>query len=217
MKAVMNYFYDEDENLKDMEYGSAFVEQSKQNQVTWLRGFARWMIRLLGCVMFLLVFQLLFINAEIPSESMEQTIMTGDRIFGWKYAYSGDKKPERYDVIIFEDITGNGKYLIKRVIGLPGETLIFKDGYVYLEGQAEPLDDSFCMQQGVTTQGNLPGDTVSIPEGCYFVLGDNRLDSLDSRYWVNGRGASVPYVPEDYILAKAVFRYFPVLKMGTIK
>lgn len=212
-------FYRDDEDVQvseDLEYGPDFVKQERQRQVTWLEGFAKWMVRILLCVTFLLVFQILFINAEIPSESMENTIMTGDRIFGWKFAYSETKKPERYDIIIFKDITGNGKYLIKRVIGLPGETLLFKDGYVYVEGSSESLDDSFCMEQGVTTQGNLPGDTVVIPDDCYFVMGDNRLNSLDSRYWVNGRGVSVPYVPEDYIVAKAVFRYFPFSKIGTV-
>lgn len=212
----MDYYRDVDEEREITEFGADFVRQEKKKQVSWLEGMAKWMVKILLCVTFLLMFQALFLNAEIPSESMESTIMTGDRIFGWKLAYSENKKPERYDIVIFKDITGNGKYLIKRVIGLPGETLVFRNGYVYVDGSSEPLDDSFCQEQGVTTQGNLPGDTVAIPDDCYFVMGDNRLNSLDSRYWVNGRGASVPYVPEDYILAKAVFRYFPLKKIGTI-
>lgn len=148
-------------------------------------------------VFVLVVNNFLIINAKIPSESMENTIMTGDRIFGNRLAYLlGD--PERYDIVIFRYPDDESQLFIKRVIGLPGETVEIIDGKVYIDGSETPLDDSFTPE---TPTGNYGPYTV--PEGCYFMLGDNRNNSRDSRFWQN------PYVEEDKILGKAVLRYFP--------
>ena len=151
-------------------------------------------------VFVLVVNNFLIINAKIPSESMENTIMTGDRIFGNRLAYLlGD--PERYDIVIFRYPDDESQLFIKRVIGLPGETVEIIDGKVYIGGTETPLDDSFTPE---TPTGNYGPFTV--PEGCYFMLGDNRNNSRDSRFWQN------PYVEEDKILGKAVLRYFPGIK-----
>lgn len=153
-------------------------------------------------------------NAKIPSESMEPTIQVGDRLFGWKTAYRGDRQPERYDVVIFKNLySGMDDYLIKRVIGMPGDVLEFKNNQVYANG--ELLDDSFT--KGITTQGALPVDTLVVPEGCYFVMGDNREHSLDARFWKTRSGKNVPFITEHEIVAKAVFRYFPFTEMGNFK
>ena len=138
----------------------------------------------------LVVNNFLLINAKIPSESMEQTIMTGDRVFGNRLAYVFGE-PERYDIIIF-----------KRIIGMPGETVEMKDGKVYINGSEEPLKDSFTPETPVGDYG-----PYTVPEDSYFVLGDNRNYSRDSRFWNN------PYVAEDKILGKAVLRYFPGIKL----
>ena len=151
-------------------------------------------------VFVLVVNNFLIINAKIPSESMENTIMTGDRIFGNRLAYLlGD--PERYDIVIFRYPDDESQLFIKRVIGLPGETVEIIDGKVYIDGSETPLDDSFTPE---TPTGNYGPYTV--PEGCYFMLGDNRNNSRDSRFWQN------PYVEEDKILGKAVLRYYPGIK-----
>ena len=151
-------------------------------------------------VFVLVVNNFLIINAKIPSESMENTIMTGDRIFGNRLAYLlGD--PERYDIVIFRYPDYESQLFIKRDIGLPGETVEIIDGKVYIDGSETPLDDSFTPE---TPTGNYGPYTV--PEGCYFMLGDNRNNSRDSRFWQN------PYVEEDKILGKAVLRYFPGIK-----
>ena len=93
-------------------------------------------------VVVLVVNNFLLINAKIPSESMEQTIMTGDRVFGNRLAYVfGD--PERYDIIIFKYPDNEKELFIKRIIGMPGETVEIKDGKVYINGSKEPLKDSF--------------------------------------------------------------------------
>ena len=143
----------------------------------------------------------LIINAKIPSESMENTIMTGDRIFGNRLAYVlGD--PERYDIVIFRYPDDESQLFIKRVIGLPGETVEIIDGKVYIDGSDTPLDDSFTPEIPTGSYG-----PYTVPEGCYFMLGDNRNNSKDSRFWQN------PYVEKDKILGKAVLKYFPGFKI----
>lgn len=145
------------------------------------------------------------INARIPSPSMENTIMTGDQIFGNRLAYLFHD-PERYDIVIFEWPDDPSQLFIKRVIGLPGETVEIRDGKVYIDGSSEPLRDDFIPEQ---MEGNFGPYTV--PEDCYFMLGDNRNHSKDSRYWIH------TFVDEDAILGKAVIRYFPLNKIGFLK
>lgn len=149
----------------------------------------------------LVVNNFLLINAKIPSESMEQTIMTGDRVFGNRLAYVFGE-PERYDIIIFKYPDNEKELFIKRIIGMPGETVEIKDGKVYINGSEEPLKDSFTPETSVGDYG-----PYTVPEDSYFVLGDNRNYSRDSRFWNN------PYVAEDKILGKAVLRYFPGIKL----
>lgn len=152
----------------------------------------------------------IFINAKIPSESMENTIMTGDRVFGSRLSYGFNfggiskkwKDPERFDIIIFHYPDNEERLFIKRLIGLPGETVEIKDGKVYINGSDTPLDDSFVAE---TPTGDF--GPYEVPENCYFMLGDNRQHSRDSRYWEN------TYVRFDQIVGKALIRYFPSIKL----
>ena len=141
-------------------------------------------------IIFLVVFalnKLVYINAVIPSESMQTTIMKGDRVI---FKYPDDPS----------------KIFIKRVIGLPGETVEVKDGKVYIDGAEKPLDDSFCNEVPIGDFG-----PYEVPQNCYFMMGDNRNNSLDSRYWKNH------FVEKDAILAKAVFRYWPFSEIGKVE
>ena len=164
------------------------------------------LLECLKMIIFVVIFvvvvnNFLIINAKIPSESMENTIMTGDRIFGNRLAYVlGD--PERYDIVIFRYPDDESQLFIKRVIGLPGETVEIIDGKVYIDGSDTPLDDSFTPEIPTGSYG-----PYTVPEGCYFMLGDNRNNSKDSRFWQN------PYVEKDRILGKAVLKYFPGFKI----
>ncbi len=137
------------------------------------------------------------INARIPSGSMENTLMTGDRVIGNRLAYK-NKSPERFDIIIFKYPDDESQYFVKRIIGMPGETVEVKSGKVYINGSSTPLPDSFTKE---TPLGDFGPYTV--PEGHYFMMGDNRNDSLDSRYWTN------TFLSEDKITAKVVYIYFP--------
>ena len=152
-------------------------------------------------VVVFIVNNVLLINAKIPSESMEDTIMTGDRIFGNRLAYI-NKDPQRFDIVIFKYPDDETQLFIKRVIGLPGETVEIRDGKVYIDGAETPLDDSFTPEP---PQGNWGPEVV--PEGSYFMLDDNRNRSKDSRFWTN------TFVKKEKILGKAVLRYFPSPKL----
>lgn len=156
------------------------------------------------------------INAKIPSESMEKTVMTGDRLFGFRLAYGMNlelfgkelvskkwKEPERFDIVIFHYPDDESQLFIKRLIGLPGETVEIKGGKVYIDGAETPLDDSF------TPEMPRPEDwgPYTVPEDSYFMLGDNRNHSHDSRRWDN---TSVRF---DQIVGKAIVRYYPSIKL----
>lgn len=140
----------------------------------------------------------IIVNAKIPSASMEPTIMTGDRLIGNRLAYINED-PKRGDVVIFLYPDDEKEYFIKRVIGLPGETVEIRDGKVYINGSEEPLDESAYI--AATPLGNF--GPFNVPEGAYFMMGDNRNNSMDSRYW------NQPYVYKDKILGRAWARYFP--------
>ncbi len=147
----------------------------------------------------------LIVNAQIPSESMENTIMTGDRVIGNRLAYKTGI-PQRYDIIIFKYPDDESVLYIKRIIGLPGDTVTILGGKVYINGSTEPLDDSFTPE---TPLGDFGPYTV--PGNSYFVMGDNRNYSFDSRYWEN------TFVREDQILGKAAFCYYPFNRIGKVE
>ncbi len=163
-----------------------------------------WVIVIEIAIILAVVLNMFFVvNAVIPSASMETTIMTGDRIFGNRLAYI-NSSPKRGDVVIFRFPDDEKQLFIKRVIGLPGETLLVQDGRVYINGSSEPLSEPYV--NGVPLGDYGP---VTIPEEGYFMMGDNRNNSADSRFWKN------PFVYKDKILGKAFFRYYR--KPGVIK
>ena len=93
---------------------------------------------------------------------------------------------------------------MKRVIGLPGETVNIVDGKVYIDGSDTPLDEPYLAEPMEGSYG-----PYTVPEGCYFMLGDNRNNSQDARFWQN------KYVAKDKIIAKVLFSYYP--KLGKIR
>lgn len=151
----------------------------------------------LAIVMSVIINTFLVINARVPSASMENNVMTGDRLFGNRLAYIKDD-PERGDIIIFKYPDDESQLFIKRVIGLPGETVTVIDGKVYIDDADEPLNEPYLAQEMIGTFG-----PYEVPENAYFVMGDNRNYSLDARFWDN------TYVYRDKILGKAMFRYYP--------
>ena len=129
---------------------------------------------------------------------MENTIMTGDRVIGSRLSYKfGD--PERGDIVIFRFPDNEEIYYVKRVIGLPGDTIDIADGHVYLNGSAEPMEEPYIREP------MIPEEPMhfEVPEDSYFMMGDNRNYSSDARRWKN------TYVKRDKLVAKVLFRYFP--------
>ena len=134
------------------------------------------------------------INAYIPSGSMENTIMTGDRVIGLRFI----RHYNRGDIVIFPDPDGGGYYLIKRIIGLPGDTVTIQGGTVSINGT--PLEEPYLKE----TMRKDESFSITVPDSGYFMMGDNRNDSFDARYWEN------KIVYEENITGKAVLRYWPV-------
>ena len=156
----------------------------------------------------LVINNFVIVNALIPSESMETTIMTGDRLFGNRLAYTFGE-PGRGDIIIFKYPVDEKQLFIKRVIGLPGDTVKITDGKVYINGSETPIDEPYLMESPELSIPLNEDVVYKVPQGSYFVMGDNRNHSSDSRVW--------GYVSENLILGEAMFRYFPFSEMGTIK
>ena len=139
-------------------------------------------------------------------DSMRPELKNGDVVLVNRLVYNA-MTPKRGDIIAFKpNGRENAHYYIKRIVGLPGETVTIRDGKVYINDSTDPLRDDFCPETPVGDFG-----PYEVPEGCYFMLGDNRNVSKDSRYWLN------PYVEKDKIIGKAFLRYWPLNKISLIE
>lgn len=147
------------------------------------------------------------INADVPTGSMENTIMPGDRLIGNRLAYLREG-PERGDVVIFHYPDHEEDLYVKRVIGLPGETVDIQDGRIYINGATEPLAEDYLKEEWTVAAGTYH---FEVPEDSYLMLGDNRNDSWDARYWTN------TYVHREKILGKAIVVYWPLENIGKLK
>ena len=149
-----------------------------------------------------------FVKPTIVREhSMEPTLQENDYIFLSKQAYRfGEQEPG--DIIVFhtdlKQANGEEKLLIKRIVGLPGDTIAIKDGKVIRNGES--------MEEPYTLEGYTATDMeeIVVPEDSLFVMGDNRQNSIDSR------DGSVGFISTERILGKAVFRLYPFDKIGVL-
>lgn len=194
--------YDDDDDYDDYDDDEP-VDSSKDYQSS--KGFFSFLfsevLSLVKIVVIAVVFALVFtnfiiINAEVPSGSMRDTIWEGDRLFGFRLAYKFSE-PKRGDIIIFKFPDDETQNYVKRVIGLPNDIVQIKNGCVYINGEEldEPYIKDYILDDGETY-------TYIVPEDSYFMLGDNRNNSKDSRYWVN------TFVKKEKIVAKVVVRYY---------
>jgi signal peptidase I len=188
-------------------------DPAKRSTPTWLRGAIEWVVVIVGAVAVALVIQITSVQAfYIPSESMSPTLEVGDRLLVNKWSYRLHDV-NRGDIVVFERPDGETsdiKDLVKRVIALPNETVTISDGHVLIDGHV--LDEPY-LPDGVRTEavGSYPcppANPCHIPEGHVWVMGDNRTESKDSRFFDS--------IPESKIVGRAFFRVWPIGRIGTL-
>lgn len=150
-----------------------------------------------------------FVQAfKIPSGSMRPTLQERDRLLVNKLIYRFNE-PQRGDIVVFRFPLEPKKDFIKRLIAKEGETVEIKEGNIYVNG--ELVKDPVIKNITYVNAGSLENEnsSITVPEGHYFVLGDNSANSRDSRYW--------GFVPEKNMLGKAFVIYWPPKRVGSIK
>ncbi len=146
-------------------------------------------------IAYIVIFHII-VNSTVPTGSMADTIMPGDRIVGLRIAYLFSE-PDYGDIIIFRLPDNEEETYIKRIIGVPGDRIEIKSGVLYI--------NNVITTEDYIREPMLPNNygPYIVPEDCYFCMGDNRNLSDDARFWNN------KYVPRDNIIGKALFRYYP--------
>jgi len=158
---------------------------------------------------------------KIPTSSMVPTFKPGDRIFvnkfiyGTKIPFTGKRifkfrEPEPGDIIVFRSPVEAKKHLVKRLIGTPGDTVEIKNQHILINGKEhdEPLVLKKILYYNRGEFGKA-GKSVTVPEGSYFVLGDNSLNSVDSRYW--------GFVPSKNLTGKVFLIHWPIGRIRIVK
>lgn len=150
-------------------------------------------------------FILIFVGerTNVNGESMQSTLFDGDQVIMDKFTYRL-RNPKRYEIVVFPG--PNGKDYVKRVIGLPGESVRIQDGKVYVNDR-ELRED--YLDAPYTINGELT-ETITLRQDEYFVMGDNRFNSEDSRFYAVGP------VNRDKMIGRVVFRLFPWNRIGTV-
>ncbi|MGD8744065.1 MAG: signal peptidase I [Candidatus Woesebacteria bacterium] len=154
---------------------------------------------------FLFIYLLLLQPHKIRGASMEPNFPNGEYLLTDKVSYRF-REPERGDVVVFESPNNNREEFIKRIIALPGETISIKEGDVYVNGSL--LKEKYLTDSLRTSAGSFinEGDAITVPDDHYFVLGDNRPFSSDSRAW--------GFITSDDITGRAWLIYWPPQNMG---
>lgn len=170
---------------------------------------------ILGMVIYIIVIIILIYliitfvgqRTEVIGDSMNNTLENGENLWIDKLTYRF-KDPERFDIIVFP-YQDSKTYYIKRIIGLPGETVYISDeGYIYVNNQL--LEEDYGKEQIKFGNNGLASTPITLGPDEYFVLGDNRNNSQDSRREAVGN------IQKDEIIGKAVFRMWPFNKIGFV-
>jgi len=172
---------------------------------------------------------------EIPSSSMENTLLIGDHVFvnreqfaprtRWMGPFMPYRQIRDGDIVVFLSPVEPGLYVVKRILGTPGDRIHLRDGVVYRNGQK--LDEPYVIHEGggeinpyrdnfpavapsdfnnvnpewqMTMKQDIQGDDIVVPEGHYFAMGDNRDVSYDSRYW--------GFIPQQNVIGRPMFIYW---------
>jgi signal peptidase I len=166
--------------------------------IAWLRDLA------LSVVFAVLLIVFLYQPVKVEGTSMMPSLTNQERIFINKFVYKiGSGAIDRGDTVVFLFPEDRSKSYIKRVIGVPGDRIRIDEGVVHVNGK--PLEEPYVPEN---YRDHLSKEERVVPEDSYFVLGDHRNSSNDSRAW--------GYVPRSLIYGKAVFVYWPLDKMGRV-
>ena len=163
------------------------------------REIASWIKVVLGAMLTAFIIStFVIVHATVPTGSMMDTIPEKSRIIAFRLSYAFSD-PERFDIVVFKYPDNEDLLYVKRIIGLPGETIDIIDGKVYINGRSVPLDDPFIREAPVISENYH----YEVPKGHYFMMGDNRNNSEDSRFWKN------TYLSRSKIIGKMIFTYYP--------
>ena len=200
---------DEIDDLEEIELDIVDLDKEKveEKEFSWVREIISTAVYLLAVVAVTFLFvQFVGQRTHVNGDSMNVTLEDGDNLIVDKLSYRFSE-PERYDIIVFPYQYQEKTYYIKRIIGMPGETVQIIDGMVYIDG--EMLDESYGKE--VMQYSGVASDPIELGNDEYFVLGDNRNNSSDSR------DPSVGNIKEDQIIGKAFIRIWPLNKFGILK
>lgn len=195
-------------SIKNWKEHPKFLELKSHLENERAKKILRWVFEIAVTLVFAaLVAVLMFQTVTMQESAMEPTLSVGDRFFMNRVIYKLSS-PERGDIIVFRTNASDDAALhIRRVIGLPGETVQIRDGQIYIDGELYSESGDFP----VISNPGLAENGVSLKSGEYFVLGDNRNNSEDSRY------ADIGMVKKRYIVGKLWFTCWPMEKVGFLK
>ena len=195
-------------DIKNWKQSPKIQEAKEKLEDEKVRGFMRWVFEIVvTLVLAAMVGIMLFQTVTMQESSMEPTIAVGDRFFINRVVYKFSS-PKRGDLIVFRTNASDDAALhIRRVIGLPGETIQIWGGRILIDGEAYKEGKDFPM---ISNPG-LASSSITLESGEYFVLGDNRNNSEDSRY------ADIGMVKKRYIAGKIWFTCAPFEKLGFTK
>ena len=195
-------------DIKNWKQSPKIQEAKEKLEDEKVRGFMRWVFEIVvTLVLAAMVGIMLFQTVTMQESSMEPTIAVGDRFFINRVVYKFSS-PQRGDLIVFRTNASDDAALhIRRVIGLPGETIQISGGRILIDGEAYKEGKDFPM---ISNPG-LASSSITLESGEYFVLGDNRNNSEDSRY------ADIGMVQKRYIAGKIWFTCAPFEKLGFTK
>ena len=145
-------------------------------------------------------------RTQVSGQSMETTLSDGDQLIVDKISYRF-RDPKRYDIVVFPYKYEKNTYYIKRIIGMPGETVQIVDGLVYINGQ--PLNEHYGNE--IIENPGIAEEPITLGADEYFVMGDNRNNSQDSR------NTNVGLIHRDELLGRAWVRIWPLSDFGVIK
>lgn len=167
---------------------------------SWQRELLEWVVTILVAVIIALVVRnYVFMPYRVDGDSMRETLHDGEMMFTTKFDYHLGE-PSRFDVVICH-YPGRDENFVKRLVGLPGDTIVMTDGQLYVNGEA--ADEPY-----ITNHANYPMAPYTLQEGEYFVLGDNRSNSNDSHI--------IGPIARDQIIAHVRAVYYPFSDMRTI-